>query len=383
MRPRPAQRSLALPPPPPRLLPRAAQGATSAAQSSAASSRTKKSPPRPRHLPRGDQPGGRGTPPKAVVAAPPRATGEAVVGLDDPAIAGAVRQGGASSGDQGRRGRRRWLGRVAPERIRRAPLEPRGAGRSPIAAGRGRSPARATALILGGVLVGVAVLVVILSSLGGGSPVRDPPAGALRARSGDCAHAPASRTPRPERREPPQNLLPGGESGRNERRRAQRHGNRRPRPPGLGQPAPERLLASDGAERAPARRQPGHGRRVHERAPGRRPGRRARLGVSQVQPIEAAVSSLSPSATVVVIVGPTRLRRSAAVENRPAAAKNRLPAQRPGPVTGDDGRDRPQRANRRRPGARSRGVIGLERSMTSFLDIPERSAKPRERGSRT
>ena len=58
-------------------------------------------------------------------------------------------------------------GAVRAGRPRTAPADRRPA-HTARAAPRGRSPARATALIVGGVLVGVAVLVVILSSLGGG-----------------------------------------------------------------------------------------------------------------------------------------------------------------------------------------------------------------------
>ena len=86
------------------------------------------------------------------------------------------------------------------------------------------------------------------------------------------------------------------------------------------------------------------------------------LGIAQVSPLEGTVMPLAPGATVVVIAGADQ-----------AAA-------------GSEGRghrsDRRERRAAKRPTARlSEGPLtGAETPTVSFLDIPERTRKPRERG---
>ena len=90
------------------------------------------------------------------------------------------------------------------------------------------------------------------------------------------------------------------------------------------------------------------------------------LSVTQVQPIEAAVSSLAGAATVVVSPAKTRPRRSAKRRGR------RGPPARAAKTT----RKRPARAV---PRASDRGMAPPAVA-APFLDLPERSQKPRERG---
>ena len=123
---------------------------------------------------------------------------------------------------------------------------------------------------------------------------------------------------------------PAAEPGETTRGGAQRHRNDGSRPPHLRRTAAERLLAGDGARRATARRQPGHGRASTRPASGPTP-----KGVAR---------SLS-----------VRARAAAGIGRRAARGL------------------RQGRGDRRRRHRRDRPIAG-------FLDIPERSAKPRERG---
>jgi len=163
----------------------------------------------------------------------------------------------------------------------------RRAGRAVRPGASKRSPARATALIIGGVLVGVAVIAVIVSLVGGGS------SGTGTAGNASTTHARASGSGASGKVSPAQMsvvVLNGTQtpnlahhvsavlqhSGYS--RATALNGN----PPGANQVT---VVQYASGHRADALRVAGS------------------LGVTQVRPMEAAVASLAGSATVAVIVG--------------------------------------------------------------------------------
>jgi len=164
---------------------------------------------------------------------------------------------------------------------------------------RGRSPARVTALIVGGVLIGIAALVVALLSLGGASGNKSATASTgttashVRKAHGKSSSAPSS------------SKLPAGAASAAETNVAVLNGTGTT---GLAHRISGQLRQS-GYSQATALngRPPGANQvTVVEYASGHRAdaqGVANALGVGQAQPMEATVSSLSGSATVVVIVG--------------------------------------------------------------------------------
>jgi hypothetical protein len=163
----------------------------------------------------------------------------------------------------------------------------------------GRSPARATALIVGGVLVGVAVLVVILSSLGGGgsSGTGATSSSTTTARSGPTHSKSSARraasntaTAAASPAETSVAVLNGTETAGLAHKVS---GN-------LHQSGYARATALNG--RPPGTNQVtvveyAHGHQAEAQGVARS------LSVTRVQPLEAATASLAGSATVVVVVG--------------------------------------------------------------------------------
>jgi hypothetical protein len=164
---------------------------------------------------------------------------------------------------------------------------------------RGRSPGRVTALIVGGVVIGVAALIVALLSLGGSSGSKGSTgstattAGHVRKAHGKSSGARSSSKP------------PAGAASPAETNVTVLNGTETT---GLAHRVSEQLRQS-GYSRATALggRPPGTNQiTVVEYASGHRAdaaGVASALGAGQALPMEATVSSLTGLATVVVIVG--------------------------------------------------------------------------------
>jgi LytR cell envelope-related transcriptional attenuator len=167
-----------------------------------------------------------------------------------------------------------------------------------------RSPARATMLIVGGLVVGVAVLVVVLLSLGGGSKHTSSTTAGTTTASGSGATGQATKKPRKSS---------SGSSGKSATATVNPAETNVVVLNGTGTTGLAHRVSGElrqgGFTRSTALngRPPGANQvTVVEYASGHQADAQSvakALGVSQAQPIEGTVSSLAGPATVVVIVG--------------------------------------------------------------------------------
>jgi hypothetical protein len=181
-------------------------------------------------------------------------------------------------------------------------------------AGNGRSPARATALIVGAVIAVVVVLVLVLTSGGGGKP------GSQGAAAGQSTEKPAAHTT----------------TSSHTHKQASSHHSESPaaatspaatsvvvlnstNTTGLARKLSENLRQSGYSQATALSGRPpeSHATTLVEYASGHRAeaqGAASALSVTQVQPMEAAVASLTGTAVVVVIAGADK---AAAVSETP------------------------------------------------------------------